>query len=202
VRRVLRNPFALDPEPEAPHAKQPDNKTPGWNRALKMFTVPFFMADTNSPVVRRSQALAGHPWGEDFQYREVMSTPGNARGAIMAAAIVGGLAGLMAAMKRPALRAMLEKRAPKPGEGPDEETRRRGHWKVRFLADDKPFYVAGDSAGDPGYGSTMKMLGESALCLAFDELTSPGGVLTPSYAMGAHLLERLRSAGFTFAPMS
>jgi short subunit dehydrogenase-like uncharacterized protein len=47
----------------------------------------------------------------------------------------------------------------------------------------------------------MKMLGESALCLAFDELTSPGGVLTPSFAMGNHLLDRLRSAGFTFAPI-
>jgi short subunit dehydrogenase-like uncharacterized protein len=202
VRRVLRNPFALDPEPEGPHARQPDNKKPGWNKPLKMFTVPFFMADTNSPVVRRSQALAEHPWGDDFQYREVMSTPGNARGLVMAGMIVGGLAGLMAAMKRPKLRAMLEKRAPQPGEGPDEETRRTGHWKVRFLADDKPFYVAADPAGDPGYGSTMKMLGESALCLAFDELTSPGGVLTPSFAMGNHLLERLRMAGFTFAPMN
>lgn len=200
VRRVLRNPYALDPDPDAPHPPQPDNKTPGWNAALGMFTVPFFMADTNSPVVRRSQALAGHPWGDDFQYREVMSTPGNARGLVMAAAIVGGLAGLMAAMKRPTLRALLQKRAPQPGEGPDEETRRRGHWKVRFLADDTPFYVAGDPAGDPGYGSTMKMLSESALCLAFDELTSPGGVLTPSFAMGQHLLERLRAAGLTFAP--
>jgi short subunit dehydrogenase-like uncharacterized protein len=201
VRRVLRDPYALDPDPDAPHPPQPDNKKPGWNAALKMFTVPFFMADTNSPVVRRSQALAGHPWGEDFAYREVMSTPGNVRGALMAAGIVGGLLGLQAAMKRPALRAMLQKRAPQPGEGPDEETRRKGHWKVRFLADDTPFYIAADPAGDPGYGSTMKMLGESALCLAFDDLTSPGGVLTPSFAMGAHLLERLRMAGLQFAPM-
>ena len=199
VRRLLRDPYALDPDPEAPHPPQPDNKRPGWEPHLKMFTVPFFMADTNSPVVRRGHALAGHPWGEDFQYREVMSTPGNARGLAMAAGITAGLAGLAAAMKRPKLRELLHKRAPKPGEGPDEETRRRGHWKVRFVADDKPFYVVADPAGDPGYGSTCKMLGESALCLAFDHLTSPGGVLTPSFAMGGALVERLRRAGLTFA---
>ena len=196
--RALRNPFALDPEPEAPHAKQPDNKKPGWNRPLKMFTVPFFMADTNSPVVRRSQALAGHPWGDDFQYREVMSTPGNARGLVMAGMIVGGLAGLMAAMKRPALRAMLEKRAPQPGEGPDEETRRRGHWKVRFVADDRPFYVAGDEAGDPGYGSTSRMLAETGMALLAND--ADGGIGTPGSILGEALVERLREhAEITFA---
>ena len=57
-----------------------------------MFFVPFFMAATNSPVVRRGHALAGYPWGKDFVYREVMSTPGNPRGAVMAATITGGLA--------------------------------------------------------------------------------------------------------------
>jgi short subunit dehydrogenase-like uncharacterized protein len=201
VRRIMRNPFALDPDPDAPHPPQPDNKRPGWDARLKMFIVPFFMADTNSPVVRRGHALAGHPWGEDFQYREVMSTPGSARGLVMATAITGGLVGLAAAMKSPRLRELLQKRAPQPGQGPDEKTRTRGHWKVRFIADDTPFYVAADPAGDPGYGSTSKMLGESALCLAFDKLDSPGGVLTPSFAMGEHLVDRLRSAGLTFAPM-
>ena len=53
--------------------------------------------------------------------------------------------------------------------------------------------------GDPGYASTSKMLGESALCLARDPLASEGGVLTPSVAMGGALLERLRRAGLTFA---
>ena len=201
VRRILRNPFALDPDPDAPHAPQPDNKRPGWDSHLKKFIVPFFMADTNSPVVRRGHALAGLPWGEDFQYREVMSTPGNARGLVMATTIGFGLLGLATAMKQPRVRELLKKRAPQPGEGPDEETRLRGHWIVRFVADDRPFYTVADPHGDPGYGSTSRMLGESALCLAFDHLTSPGGVLTPSFAMGGHLVQRLRGAGLTFAPM-
>lgn len=201
VRRILRNPYALDPHPGAPHPRQPDNKRPGWDPRLKMFVVPFFMADTNSPVVRRAHALAGNPWGEDFQYREVMSTPGSARGLVMATAITAGLAGLAAAMQQPKLRELLRKRAPQPGQGPDAETRQHGHWKVRFIADGRPFYTVGDAHGDPGYASTSRMLGESALCLALDHLTSPGGVLTPSFAMGGHLVQRLRAAGLTFEPM-
>jgi short subunit dehydrogenase-like uncharacterized protein len=42
------------------------------------------------------------------------------------------------------------------------------------------------------------MLGESALCLALDDLPDAGGVLTPSTAMGVALAERLRAAGQTF----
>jgi short subunit dehydrogenase-like uncharacterized protein len=96
---------------------------------------------------------------------------------------------------------MLAKRAPQPGEGPSEQSRAQGHWKTRYIAEpggDHQIYVAGDRAGDPGYASTAKMLGESALCLALDELTAPGGCLTPSVAMNGKLLDRLRRAGLTF----
>jgi short subunit dehydrogenase-like uncharacterized protein len=170
-----------------------------------MFFVPFFMAETNTRVVRRGHALAGKPWGEGFVYREVMSTPGNVRGALMAAAVTGALGALAVVMKRPRLRALLKKRAPKPGEGPSAEQRQRGHWKVRFLAedgDDRLIYLAADPHGDPGYASTAKMLGESALCLAYDPLESAGGCLTPAVAMDGALLERLRRAGLLFQPLS
>ncbi|MGE0395997.1 MAG: saccharopine dehydrogenase, partial [Kofleriaceae bacterium] len=141
------------------------------------------------------------PWGNDFVYREVMSTPGSARGLAMAVGVAGTLAGLAFAMKRPRLRAQLEKRAPKPGEGPSAERRARGHWKARFVAkngSNKLIYVVGDAHGDPGYASTAKMLGESALSLARDPLTSSGGVTTPSVAMGQFLFDRLRRTGLTF----
>jgi len=202
VRKIMRNPYALDPDPDGPHPKV-DNRQVGWEPTLKMFVAPFFMAATNSPVVRRGHALAGRPWGNDFVYREVMSTPGNARGAVMAATVTAGLVGLAAAMKRPWLRKRLEARAPQPGDGPSAEKRERGHWKIRFLAedgDDKLIYIVADPHGDPGYKSTSKMLGESALCLAYDPLTSEGGVLTPSVAMDGALLARLRKAGLVFEP--
>lgn len=202
VRRVMRNPYALDPDPDGPKPKV-DDRLVGWEPALKMFVAPFFMAATNSPVVRRGHALAGYPWGNDFIYREVMSTPGNARGAVMAAGWTAALGALATAMKRPWLREQLKKRAPRPGEGPTPEQRERGHWKVRFLAEDgadKLIYVVADPHGDPGYKSTSKMLGESALCLAYDELPSTGGVQTPSVAMDGKLLARLRAAGLIFEP--
>ncbi len=199
VRRVLRNPYSLDPDPDAPHPKI-NAPLVGWNAAVGMFFVPFFMAATNAPVVRRGHALAGYPWGKEFVYHEVMSTPGNLKGAVLAAQITGGLAALSAAMKRPKLREFLRKRAPQPGEGPSAEKRERGHWKVRYVAereDQALIYVASDR-GDPGYASTCRMLGESALCLAYDPLTSSAGVTTPSVAMGQALLDRLRAAGLTF----
>jgi short subunit dehydrogenase-like uncharacterized protein len=58
--------------------------------------------------------------------------------------------------------------------------------------------IRGDK--DPGYGSTAKMLGESAVCLAQDSLASDGGVLTPAVAMGDALIDRLDArAGVTFS---
>jgi short subunit dehydrogenase-like uncharacterized protein len=56
--------------------------------------------------------------------------------------------------------------------------------------------VKGDR--DPGYGSTCKMISQSALCLL--DLDTPGGVFTPGGIMAAPLLARLEArAGLTFA---
>ena len=53
---------------------------------------------------------------------------------------------------------------------------------------------------DPGYGSTAKMLGEAAACLAQDlDDSLPGGFWTPATAMGDALRERLQAhAGLRF----
>ena len=53
---------------------------------------------------------------------------------------------------------------------------------------------------DPGYGATSKMIAESAVCLAVDDLESEGGILTPASAMGGMLIDRLvEKAGMGFA---
>ncbi|MBE7190027.1 MAG: saccharopine dehydrogenase, partial [Jatrophihabitans endophyticus] len=54
------------------------------------------------------------------------------------------------------------------------------------------------SGGDPGYDETAKMLAESALCLAFDELPETSGQVTTATAMGDALLARLQAAGMRF----
>jgi short subunit dehydrogenase-like uncharacterized protein len=201
VRRLMCDPHALDPERGA--ARSVDEHVLGWNARLHMVEAPFFMAGTNAPVVRRGHALAGYPWGKGFAYRVFLPPPGTARGLAWGGGVPGVRGGLWAAITRPRLRAWLQRRAPQPGEGPSAEKRAAGHWKVRYVAedgDDVLVYVAADPAGDPGYASTAKMLGESALCLAYDPLTSEGGVTTPSVAMDGALLDRLRGAGLTFAP--
>ena len=200
IGRILRNPYALDPDPQGQHAPI-DKRLMGWDSDLKMFYVPFLMAPTNGPVVRRGVALAGYPWGEDFTYREVMSTPANVRGVVMAAGVTGMLGAMGAVLASPALRGQLKKRLPQPGDGPSEEKREKGHWKVRYLAKrggEKLLCVWGDPNGDPGYKSTAKMLGESALCLAYDNLTSEPGCTTPAVAMGNFLANRLKAAGLAF----
>ena len=99
---------------------------------------------------------------------------------------------------------LLSKFMPKPGEGPSKKERDKGYFSIdlfgvthggrKFRAN-----VKGDK--DPGYGSTSKMLGECAVCLAKDKKLTPAvsGVLTPSVALGEPLIERLQNnAGVTF----
>ena len=58
--------------------------------------------------------------------------------------------------------------------------------------------VKGDM--DPGYGSTSKMIAESALCIVKDCLDLNGGIYTPAAAMGEKLISRLETnAGLTFS---
>ena len=55
--------------------------------------------------------------------------------------------------------------------------------------------------GDPGYGSTSKILGQAAACLALDVAKKDlrGGFWTPATAFGDTLLDRLeKSADLDF----
>ena len=101
-------------------------------------------------------------------------------------------------------RNLAQRLLPSPGEGPSRRQRENGYWEVFFHgvhpsdnSKDMRLHVTGDM--DPGYGSTAKMLGESAVCLALDKLQTSGGFWTPSSAMGEQLQPRLASkAGLEF----
>ncbi len=201
IAELLRNPYALDPDPHAPRPPVPNDVAIGWERELGRFTAPFVMSRVNARVVRRAHALAGFPWGHDFTYREVMSTPASLRGLAIAIGHASGVAGLKFASRHSLLRNLLAVAAPKPGDGPSPETRDRGHWELQLIGEhgnSRMAYSVRDDHGDPGYASTARMLGESALCLALDSLSSPGGVTTPSLAMGIRLIARLRRNGLVF----
>ena len=58
---------------------------------------------------------------------------------------------------------------------------------------------------DPGYGSTCKILGEAAVCLALDiaKDDKAGGFWTPASLMGDPLIARLEQyAGLSFSLVS
>lgn len=205
VRRLVSDPYALNPEGERSGPDGPDQRGPRYDADVGAWTAPFVMAAINTRVVRRSNALLGYPWGKDFRYAEAMQMPGGAKGALAAAAVAAGTLGVMTAAMVPPARRVLEGRLPKSGEGPTAEQRQRGYFKIllrgKAAANGSPAFTVEarvEGTSDPGYGETAKMLGESAMCLAMDPLSSPGGVLTPAFAMGSHLVERLRRAGMTF----
>ena len=79
------------------------------------------------------------------------------------------------------------------------EQRAKAWFKVRFKGESNGRRIVTEVAGgDPGYGETSKMLAESALCLAHDDLADRAGQLTPAVAMGQALIDRLTRAGIGF----
>lgn len=204
VRRVIADPYALNPEGERRGPDGPDPMRVRRDPDLGMWVGPFVMAAINSRVVRRSNALSGYAYGRDFRYSEEMSFGRGVRGLFRATAFTAGLGAFMAAANARVTRGLLEHKLPQPGEGPSREQREAGYFVTRLIgkATDPGMQmrVRVEGQHDPGYGETSRMLGESAACLALDrdQPGTPGGILTPASAMGLRLVERLRDAGMVF----
>ena len=114
------------------------------------------------------------------------------------AALGAGVGTVAALAPLPPTRKLLLK-LKSPGEGPSEAERAKSWFKVKFVGEGGGKRVVTEvSGGDPGYGETSKMLAESALCLAFDELPESSGQVTTAEAMGDALLSRLQAAGISF----
>jgi short subunit dehydrogenase-like uncharacterized protein len=185
--QALVDPFSLAGGFRGP--EQPADNKPYEDEVLGQWVAPFIMATINSKNIHRSNALLGHRYGEDFCYDEMMLTgPGEqGRAAAEYVAKADPLGG---------------DNAPKPGEGPSKEAREAGNYDVLFVgtgADGGEIRARVSGDMDPGYGSTSKMISESAVCLvtACDDL--PGGIYTPAPALGQKLIERLQAhAGLTF----
>ena len=207
IARILADPYALNPPGERQGPDGGDQQDVRFDEDVKSWTAPFVMAGINTRIVRRSNALAGYPYGRGFRYREATLTGPGTGGRIKGAMLAATLGALVLGISAKPTRALLQKFIlPEPGEGPSREQQQSGFFslmQVGKLPDGTIMRtrIAGDR--DPGYGSTSKMLSESAVCLARDKRTTDGGVWTPASAMGAPLLERLRSnAGLTFEVVS
>jgi short subunit dehydrogenase-like uncharacterized protein len=153
--------------------------------------VPFPSIDPQT-VLRSARAL--DRYGPDFTYGHYIVF----KRALTVAALAGGAGtGIALAQLPPARNLMLKFKD--PGEGPSDEERERAWFNVKLVGEGGGRRVVTEvSGGDPGYSETSKMLAESALCLAHDELPSTAGQVTPAVAMGQALIDRLVAAGITF----
>jgi short subunit dehydrogenase-like uncharacterized protein len=183
---LLVNPFALAPGFDGP--SQPKGLLPEYDRTIEAWVAPFIMAPINTKNVHRTNFLLGHPYGTDFVYDEM---------------IVAGLGdiGKAAAEAIAKINPLASDKGPKPGEGPSKEERDNGYYDILFIGEMPDggrveAVVTGDR--DPGYGSTSKMIAETALCLVHD-VAGEGGIWTPGALMGEVLIKRLEAnAGLSF----
>jgi short subunit dehydrogenase-like uncharacterized protein len=162
-----------------------DSELGGW-------VVPLPTID--GPVVRRS-AAALERYGPDFSYGHNAV----AKHLTSIAATASGVGAALVLAQLPPTRNLLLRAFPSPGEGPSEEVRAKSWFKIVFVGEGGGKRVVTEvSGGDPGYSETSKMLAESGLCLAFDELPESAGQVTTATAMGDALQSRLQAAGIGF----
>ena len=184
---VLTNPFSLAEGFQGP--EQPRGDKPQYDEELKSWAAPFIMATINTKNVHRSNFLLGHAYGKDFAYDEMLLTGDGDQGKAAAEYVANDNS--------------FAENTLQPGEGPSKEEREAGSYDVLFAATATNGQllltsVKGDK--DPGYGSTSKMLAESAMCLLHNPDLGEGGVYTPAAVMADALIERLqKNAGLTFA---
>ena len=184
---VLTNPFSLADGFDGP--EQPSDNRPYYDDPVGSWVAPFIMAAINTKNVHRSNTLLAHRYGKDFSYDEMMMTGPGERGEIAAQAVASSnpLAG---------------DDVPQPGEGPSKASREAGSYDVMFMGSNdagQTLQVSVKGDLDPGYGSTSKMIAESALCLVQDCADLSGGIYTPAPAMGEKLIQRLiDNAGIAF----
>jgi short subunit dehydrogenase-like uncharacterized protein len=184
--KVLTNPFSLTESFTGP--EQPSGMAPIFDEDLNSWSAPFVMATINTKNIHRSNFLLANQYGDDFVYDEMMLTGPGEKGESMAK--------MVAADKSMANDPM------QPGEGPSKESRETGFYDVLFAGSNNDgevlmASVKGDK--DPGYGSTCKMISESAVCLLKNLDAASGGIWTPASAMGSLLIDRLQeNAGLTF----
>ena len=197
---IIADPYALNPLNMPRGEDGADQTTAEYDKDFRQWTGPFVMAGINTRVVRRSHALLGYPWGNHFRYDEAILTGDGPSGFAKAVMIAGGTGLMNKVAGIGSVRKLLAMVVPTPGEGPSAADMENGFFEIELRASnpedpkkDLTAVVTGDR--DPGYGSTCKMIAESAVCLALDDLDSEGGFLTPASAMGDLLISRLAEKG-------
>jgi len=209
LRKLLANPYAICPPNHGNKVRQNNMNRPQYDNDFNSWVAPFVMAVINTRIVHRSNALVEGGYSQHFDYNEAMLTGKGLIGSSIAAGVGVGLGSFVMAAVIPPTRWAMEKFIlPKPGEGPSQDAQEKGFYDLRFYGktdsgQEIRVKVTGDQ--DPGYGSTAKMLGQAAACLAQDisKDTVLGGFWTPASIFGSQLITRLESfSGVTFEIIS
>lgn len=203
LRKQLANPYLLCPSNHSFKARQHAVKGSEFSELHQSWWAPFVMAAINERIVHRSNACLDNAYGVDFTYTEGMLMGKGGKGKRRSLKTAFGLGVFMVAVSIAPLRKLLQKFVlPKPGEGPTPKEQLAGRFDMRFVGRHRngqtvSVKVTGDR--DPGYGSTAKMLGQAALCLAFDHRNEQsktgrlGGFWTPASMFDERYIERLRN---------
>jgi short subunit dehydrogenase-like uncharacterized protein len=209
VRQLIEDPYSLTPDrgAEPEFGAQPDMR---WLRGGQIapelngyWVGPFVMAAINTRIVRRSNALLDYAYGRRLEYGEQMSMGKSIVSPVVSALAAGGNKVSMALGNRFFNRIpqeVVERVLPKPGTGPSERVREKGHYTVETYTTTTSgarYRATMSQQGDPGYNATSVLLGECGLALALDRdrLSDLRGALTPAAAMGDALLARFPAAG-------
>ena len=202
VRKILNNPYGLNPINEQSGPDKKDLKSVEYDNEAKSWIAPFVMAGINTKIVRRSNALLNYKYRNSFLYSEAVLVGNGILGKIIG--YLSLIPILMVIQKKGSvIKKIVDLFVPKAGEGPSKKQRENGFFSLKFFfGNNRQRYLAkvtGDM--DPGYGSTSKMLAECAICLALeDTLNENYGVITPSVAFEENILERLQNnAGLEFS---
>ena len=204
-RKQVANPYLLNDDADVPNVRQKNVSKPEYDSEHGRWLAPFVMASINTRIVHRTNQLTDYEYGREFKYDEAMWMKDGVKGQLTSYALSAGLFGFATTMMFKPSRELLSKHVlPKSGSGPSKSEQENGYFDIRFFGytasnDSISTKVTGDR--DPGYGSTSRMLAQSALCLAQDisHKDVKGGFWTPASAMGDKLIARLEEhSGLSF----
>ena len=204
LRESIRDPYSLCPDSDKVATQPPPLIPVQYDPDFHAWVTPFVMADVNTRVVLRSNFLLQSADDSTFQYDEGIITSDGPQGWLLAQALKLGLDALVLAAVLPPTRWLLETVVlPASGEGPTAAEQAQGFYELQFVgttAKGEKIRVQVTGDRDPGYGSTAKILGQAALCLAQDIPPSErGGFWTPATLLSEALVKRLEgSSGLTF----
>lgn len=204
LRKELADPYSICPPNHGFTASQTDLKAAWYDPDFNSWIAPFVMGAINARIVHRTNALSKNAYGGDFLYDEAILTRPGLSGQIAAQGIALGVGGFLLATALPPSRWVIERFVPKPGEGPSPIAQEKGSYDLRFFgttAGGQMLSVKVSGEGDPGYGSTSKILGQAGACLALEIHKSDcrGGFWTPATVFGQRLIKRLQAdAGLKF----